>query len=91
MEVEEVNYVLRKLFPEVVSTQFLFLKPTRSNTLKVAEHQAVDGNDIFETAKGQSFYLKINTTERNEECSQVSTSSGEINQLSKVLPAVLSQ
>ena len=46
--------------------------------LKVAEHQAMDGNDVFKTAKGRSLYLKLHTTERKGECSQVSTSTAEI-------------
>ena len=78
MNVEEVNDVLRKAFPEILSTEFLFLKPTRNNMLKVAEHQAMDGNDIFEIAKGGSLYLKLQTPERKGECSQVPTSTAEI-------------
>lgn len=78
MDVEEVNDVLRKAFPEILSSQFLFLKPTRNNTLKVSEHQAMDGNDIYEIAKGGSLYLKLGTAETKGQHSQVSTHTAEI-------------
>jgi len=58
MDTTEVNDVLIKAFPRVLSTQFRFLKPTRYNVLAEADNQAMDGNDIFEVAKGGSLYLK---------------------------------
>ena len=71
MDAKEVNDILRKAFPGVLSTgQFLFLKLTKSNTLKVAEHQTMDGNDIFEIAKGGFLYLTVDTTKPQEEHSQ---------------------
>ena len=57
MDTTEVKDALTKAFPRVL-TQFRFLKPTRYNVLAEADNQAMDGNDIFEVAKGGSLYLK---------------------------------
>jgi len=59
MSAEEVNNLLAKTFLNLQPIQFLFLKTNKKNMLTEVENQKVDGNDVFEIAKGGSLYLKM--------------------------------
>ena len=58
MSSQEVNDEITKTFLNLQSSRFLFLKPNKKNGLAVAENQTVDGNDVFEIAKGGKLYLR---------------------------------